>query len=217
MQVNVPCIALIEDIDNVFHGRENVARKQRHDVVHDARRERGTTTRQQSAAVDAADVRLPAELPGRRGAGRRHLHDHHDQRHRQDRPGPGPAAQAAGRHGRVHLHPARPHRQGRRADLHGAGGQEAAWPDASWATTRTSTARCWSSSTAIPELQETPAQFQERCGQVALACFWKEKEGIVAAPRKAPAEPLVGKSSTLLAQECSCRRFGTCLCNPGQN
>src|SRR5205814_4895805 len=27
LQVNVPCIALIEDIDNVFHGRENVARK----------------------------------------------------------------------------------------------------------------------------------------------------------------------------------------------
>lgn len=27
MQVNVPCIALIEDIDNVFHGRENVARR----------------------------------------------------------------------------------------------------------------------------------------------------------------------------------------------
>src|SRR5262249_27604663 len=27
MQVNVPCIALIEDIDSVFHGRENVARK----------------------------------------------------------------------------------------------------------------------------------------------------------------------------------------------
>ena len=27
MQVNVPCIALIEDIDNVFHGRENVVRR----------------------------------------------------------------------------------------------------------------------------------------------------------------------------------------------
>src|SRR5262249_26381415 len=26
-----------------------------------------------------------------------------------------------------------------------------------------------------PDLQETPAQFQERCGQIALACFWKEK------------------------------------------
>jgi SpoVK/Ycf46/Vps4 family AAA+-type ATPase len=27
MQANVPCIALIEDIDNVFHGRENVVRR----------------------------------------------------------------------------------------------------------------------------------------------------------------------------------------------
>src|SRR5262245_16707596 len=27
LQVNVPCIALIEDIDNVFHGRDNVTRQ----------------------------------------------------------------------------------------------------------------------------------------------------------------------------------------------
>src|SRR5262245_16897432 len=27
MQVNVPCVALIEDIDNVFHGRENIVRR----------------------------------------------------------------------------------------------------------------------------------------------------------------------------------------------
>jgi len=26
-----------------------------------------------------------------------------------------------------------------------------------------------------PDLQETPAQFQERCAQVALKCFWNEK------------------------------------------
>ena len=26
-----------------------------------------------------------------------------------------------------------------------------------------------------PDLQETPAQFQERCGQIALACFWKQQ------------------------------------------
>jgi hypothetical protein len=24
----------------------------------------------------------------------------------------------------------------------------------------------------FPDLQETPAQFQERCAQIALACFW---------------------------------------------
>jgi len=27
----------------------------------------------------------------------------------------------------------------------------------------------------FPDLQETPAQFQERCAQVALKCFWREK------------------------------------------
>jgi hypothetical protein len=27
-----------------------------------------------------------------------------------------------------------------------------------------------------PSLQETPAQFQERCGQIALSCFWKDKQ-----------------------------------------
>ena len=27
----------------------------------------------------------------------------------------------------------------------------------------------------FPDLLETPAQFQERCGQIALANFWKEQ------------------------------------------
>ena len=26
-----------------------------------------------------------------------------------------------------------------------------------------------------PDLQETPAQFQERCAQIALRAFWKDK------------------------------------------
>jgi hypothetical protein len=29
-----------------------------------------------------------------------------------------------------------------------------------------------------PDLQETPAQFQERCGQIALKRFWAEQEGV---------------------------------------
>ena len=28
----------------------------------------------------------------------------------------------------------------------------------------------------FPDLQETPAQFQERCGQIALKRFWEEQE-----------------------------------------
>jgi hypothetical protein len=40
-----------------------------------------------------------------------------------------------------------------------------------------------------PDLQETPAQFQERCGQIALLCFWKEQQGrmsiaLVAEPKE---------------------------------
>jgi len=31
----------------------------------------------------------------------------------------------------------------------------------------------------FPDLQETPAQFQERCAQVALARFWEEQQGEV--------------------------------------
>jgi hypothetical protein len=37
-----------------------------------------------------------------------------------------------------------------------------------------------------PDLQETPAQFQERCGQIALACFWRELQ---AEPATAVAGP----------------------------
>src|SRR5262249_13694199 len=38
-----------------------------------------------------------------------------------------------------------------------------------------------------PELKETPAQFQERCAQVALACFWKDRDGRAAT---LPLEPV---------------------------
>ena len=37
------------------------------------------------------------------------------------------------------------------------------------------------------ELKETPAQFQERCAQVALKCFWREK---TAAPARRQTEEI---------------------------
>ncbi len=45
-----------------------------------------------------------------------------------------------------------------------------------------------------PDLQETPAQFQERCGQIALACFWKERHGEETDPATEPErdDPLNG-------------------------
>lgn len=40
----------------------------------------------------------------------------------------------------------------------------------------------------FPDLKETPAQFQERCAQVALACFWKEQHDREATLPLQPAE-----------------------------
>src|SRR5207302_1140238 len=40
----------------------------------------------------------------------------------------------------------------------------------------------------FPDLQETPAQFQERCGQIALARFWKEQRAVRGSPRPVPRE-----------------------------
>jgi hypothetical protein len=56
-----------------------------------------------------------------------------------------------------------------------------------------------------PDLQETPAQFQERCGQIALACFWKEKNparepAVESAPVRAGALRMDLATAQLLAQ-----------------
>jgi hypothetical protein len=45
-----------------------------------------------------------------------------------------------------------------------------------------------------PDLQETPAQFQERCGQIALACFWKQKHPDEATPKPAVKAERNGKA-----------------------
>ena len=50
----------------------------------------------------------------------------------------------------------------------------------------------------FPDLQETPAQFQERCGQIALKCFWKEARG------RSPPD----RGRVLLASSNDCRSAG---------
>ena len=121
----------------------------------------------------AAHFRLLAQLPRRRGTHRRDLHHHHHERPIQDRPRPRQAAQTSGRHDRVHLHPTgRVDKAVEFTYMEPSDKKRMAkrilgeYPD--------ETCRCSSSSTGIPDLKETPAQFQERCGQIALKCFWNE-------------------------------------------
>jgi hypothetical protein len=83
MLSEVPCMALIEDIDAVFDGRKQRELGERQAVV---------------------DVRLSAQLPGRDSAGRWAAGGDLDEPDRQDRPGPGDSGRA------YRLQPTGPHR-----------------------------------------------------------------------------------------------------------
>ena len=118
---------LIEDIDNVFHGRENIARKNSPfglTLMQPKKDDDGKATPMQTPLT--FDTLLNC-LDGVEQL-RRDLHDHHDERDHEGRCRPRSAAQTAGRHGRVHLDAAGPDRQGGRADVHGGGRQEANGP-----------------------------------------------------------------------------------------
>jgi hypothetical protein len=54
------------------------------------------------------------------------------------------------------------------------------------------------------DLQETPAQFQERCGQIALACLWKDEQEAgqkQAAPAASSADTWPEMSAPVLENE----------------
>ncbi len=171
MQVNVPCIALIEDIDNVFHGRDNITRrhgmmfmgpKKKDDDANAAPmtpltfdcllncldgidRADGVFTIITTNAIDKIDSALgqPRKLPD------------------------GTVEFISTRPGRIdkaveltYMEPADKKRMALR--ILGAYPEEYA--------------AALEFVDHFPDLQETPAQFQERCGQIALACFWKEKQ-----------------------------------------
>jgi hypothetical protein len=177
MQVNVPCIALIEDIDNVFHGRENVARKggmmgmflpPKKDDSDAAKapltpltfdcllncldgvdRSDGVFTIITTNAIDKIDPALgqPRKLPD------------------------GSVEFISTRPGRIdkaieltYMEPEDKRRLAKRI----LGAYPAEHRELLDFVDR------------YPELQETPAQFQERCGQIALARFWREKQGVLA-------------------------------------
>jgi DNA polymerase III delta prime subunit len=187
MQVNVPCIALIEDIDNVFHGRENVARKngmmpflfarKKNDDKDDSSRapftpltfdcllncldgvERADGIFTIVTTNDIAKVDPALGQP-------RQLPD-------------GTTEFISTRPGRIdkaveltYMEPEGKKRMARRI----LGEYPKPYREMLEFIDR------------FPTLQETPAQFQERCGQIALACFWEEKQratdGVVRAERK---------------------------------
>jgi hypothetical protein len=174
MQVNVPCIALIEDIDNVFHGRENVARKNGLMPFLFARKKEGENEAAGRSSLTPLtfDCLLNCLDGVERADGIFTIITTNDitkvdpalgqPRRLPD----GTTEFISTRPGRIdkaveltYMEPADKKRMARRI--------LGDYPD--------QVADMLAFIDKYPELQETPAQFQERCGQIALACFWKEK------------------------------------------
>jgi hypothetical protein len=191
MQVNVPCIALIEDIDNVFHGRENVARKNGPlmPLMLPGKKDDGGDDRLRAPftpltfdcllncldGVERADGIFTiittndiAKVDPALGQPRR-LPD-------------GTTEFISTRPGRIdkaveltYMEPCDKKRMARRilGDYPEQYAEMLEFID------------------KYPDLQETPAQFQERCGQVALRCFWEEQHGGPVVPART--EPTNGE------------------------
>jgi len=175
MQVNVPCIALIEDIDNVFHGRENVSRK--HGMMGmflPPKKKDGDEAEKAPLTPLTFDCLLNCLDGVERSDGvftiiTTNCIEQVDSALGQPRKLPD---------GTVEFISTRPGRIDKAIEL-------------SYMETvdkKRMAQRILGSFPAehkemlafvdrYPDLQETPAQFQERCGQIALACFWNEKHG----------------------------------------
>jgi hypothetical protein len=191
MQMNVPCIALIEDIDNVFHGRENVARRNAGFSMLMAPPKRDDDGDDRGRGLLSPPLTFDCLLNCLDGVERADgiftivtTNDitKVDAALGQPRKLPD---------GAVEFISTRPGRIDKAVEL---GFMEP--PDKKRMAGRILGAyekqhmEMLEFIDRYPDLQETPAQFQERCAQVALKCFWGEQ---AAARELAPPPALVAE------------------------
>ncbi|MGL6074332.1 MAG: AAA family ATPase [Fimbriiglobus sp.] len=189
MQMNVPCIALIEDIDNVFHGRENVARKNSGMMFGFA----GPKKDDDSDDKRGSSLSMPLTfdcllncLDGvERSDGIFTIISTND----ISKIDPALGQPRKLPDGEVEFISTRPGRIDKAVEL---SYMEVA--DKKKMARRILGAYekpCLEMLQFIdhfPDLQETPAQFQERCAQIALKCFWAEQNSL--ANGETPADPV---------------------------
>jgi hypothetical protein len=174
MQVNVPCIALIEDIDNVFHGRENVARRLQPMPLLLPRRNGDEEGRDMPPPTPLTFDCLLNCLDGvERSDGIFTIVTTND----ISKIDPALGQPRRLPDGGMEFISTRPGRIDKAVELTFMEAQDrkrmakrilGEYPQEH--------ANMLEFIDRYPDLQETPAQFQERCGQIALACFWKEQQ-----------------------------------------
>ena len=182
MQVNVPCIALFEDLDNVFHGRENVARKgsglmpmmmpSMPGPGDDRKRGRG-----HAAHPVTFDCLLNCLDGVERADGIFTIITTND----LAKIDPALGQPRTLPDGTIEFISTRPGRVDKAVEL---GYLEPAdkrrMADRILGDYPAEHAAILEFIDRFPDLQESPAQFQERCGQIALACFWQDRRPKVA-------------------------------------
>lgn len=178
MQVNIPCIALIEDIDNVFHGRKNVAHK---GGMMGLMLPRKTNDEDGNKGRDAFtpltfDTLLNCLDGVERSDGVFTIITTND----ISKVDPALGQPRKLPDGSVEFISTRPGRIDKAVELTYMEPADkkllarrilGEFPD--------ELAKMEAFIDKFPELQETPAQFQERCGQVALARFWAQQQGLL--------------------------------------
>jgi hypothetical protein len=188
LQVNVPCIALIEDIDNVFHGRENVARK--HAPVPFLLPRAGNDD--SAGGPPATPLTFDCLLNCLDGVERSDgiftiitTNDIGKIDHALGQPRRLPD-------GSVEVVSTRPGRIDKAVELtYMDADDKKRMAERILGEYPSAQRDMLDFIDRYPGLQETPAQFQERCGQVALACFWKQQHpdlGPAAGPVLRPAQ-----------------------------
>jgi hypothetical protein len=173
MQVNVPCIALIEDIDTVFHGRENIARKHGMLPMMMPRKKRDDDLPDRDPWSPLTFDCLLNCLDGVERSDGVFTIITTNEINKID-PALGQPRKLPD--GTVEFISTRPGRIDKAVELtymesvdkkRMAARILAAYPHKH--------EEMLDFVDKYPDLQETPAQFQERCGQIALACFWNEQ------------------------------------------
>jgi hypothetical protein len=177
MQVNVPCIALIEDIDNVFHGRENVARRNQPLPLLFPRREDNDNHKDATPPTPLTFDCLLNCLDGvERADGIFTIITTND----ISKIDPALGQPRRLPDGSVEFISTRPGRIDKAVEL---GPMEPANKKRMAQRILGEYPEVYQEMLAFidrfPDLEETPAQFQERCGQIALAHFWQEQHRIV--------------------------------------
>jgi hypothetical protein len=175
MQANVPCVALIEDVDNVFHGRENVTkkglgslffgRKKKKDNQHDEESEEG-----RSLGLLSFDTLLNCLDGVERCDGVFTIITTND----VSKVDPALGQPRTLPDGATEFISTRPGRIDKAIELtYMDAGDKKLMARRILGQYEDEYLEMLGFIDRYPELQETPAQFQERCAQIALRCFWE--------------------------------------------